>query len=128
MWEPPKTTRSQAASQPWTTSPRRRCTTSRIRSSCGRHTHGGGRSDRFSRKRQGSQGYLSKHTKSLADWQHKHVFRLNNEEPDYDTLTPMEFVGGYLSIMEERIPQIPENARLLKHLLPTVLPLNIRPP
>ena len=51
-----------------------------------------------------------------AKWPNDYIVRLEDDEPQYDTLEVSEFVSGYLSIMEEVITVTPDNAKLLAHL------------
>ena len=51
-----------------------------------------------------------------ADWPDLYVYRLGNPEPTYDSLSLAEFVVGYLSIMEEVTPLLPDNAPMIRHL------------
>ena len=51
-------------------------------------------------------------------WPNDYVIRLDSDEdPSYDTLTETEFVSGYISIITEVTPNIPQNAKLIQHLL-----------
>ena len=53
-----------------------------------------------------------------AKWPNDYVIRLDSdEETTYDSLSETEFVSGYISIMAEVTPNIPQNARLIQHLL-----------
>ena len=53
-----------------------------------------------------------------AKWPNDYVIRLDSDEdPTYDSLTETEFVSGYISIMAEVTPNIPQNAKLIQHLL-----------
>ena len=64
-------------------------------------------------------GFSSKFTKPKnkeAKWPNQYVFRYEDDEPLYDSLEIFEFVSGYLSIMEEVTPMIPQNKKLLAHL------------
>ena len=47
--------------------------------------------------------------KKLAKWPSDYVYRLDDEEPAYDTLSAPEFVSGYLSITLETLPNITDN-------------------
>ena len=42
-----------------------------------------------------------------ADWPDLYVFRIDNPDPTYDSLSLAEFVAGYMSIMEEATPLLP---------------------
>ena len=51
-------------------------------------------------------------------WPNDYVYRLDSDEdPTYDSLSPTEFVSGYISIIAEVTPNIPQNAKLIQHLL-----------
>ena len=45
-----------------------------------------------------------------------YIFRMYDDEPSYDSLTPSEFMSGYMTIIEEALPDIPEVNAALKHI------------
>ena len=72
---------------------------------------------------EGVQGSKSKHglskrsiRKKIAKWPSDYVFRLDDDEPTYDSLSISEFMAGYLSIIEETLPTNPDNATAIKHI------------
>ena len=46
---------------------------------------------------------INKLKKKEAKWPNEYIVRLEDDDPQYDTLEVSEFVSGYLSIMEEVI-------------------------
>ena len=68
-----------------------------------------------SSKKRGFSSKLNK-LKRRAKWPNEYMFRLEDEDPQYDTLETYEFVSGYLSIIEEVTPINEANARLIRHL------------
>ena len=66
--------------------------------------------------RQNKSGYNRKalFRKRLAKWPSDYVFRWNDENPAYDSLTAPEFVSGFMSIIEEVLPIIPQNLQANK--------------
>ena len=68
-----------------------------------------------SSKKRGFSSKINK-VKRRAKWPNEYMFRLEDEDPQYDTLETCEFVSGYLSIIEEVTPVNEANARLIRHL------------
>ena len=60
----------------------------------------------------------SKHIlrKKIAKWPNDYIFRMYDDEPSYDSLTPSEFMSGYMTIIEEALPDIPDVKAALKHI------------
>ena len=54
--------------------------------------------------------------KKVAKWPSDYVFRINDDEPSYDSLSTNEFMAGYLCIIEESLPNTPDNAAAIKHI------------
>ena len=69
-----------------------------------------------SSKKDGTTSKLHKLKNRDAKWPNDYIIRFDDNDPKYDTLNETEFVSGYLSIMEEVTPVIPQNAKLLSHL------------
>ena len=62
---------------------------------------------------------FSKHSirKKLAKWPSDYVYRWSTDEPPtFDSLSVPEFMAGYLSIFEESLPVIAENAPAITHI------------
>ena len=55
-------------------------------------------------------------TQVEADWPDLYVYRIQGNEPTYDSLTMQEFVAGYLSIIEEATTVCQLNVATLKHI------------
>ena len=72
----------------------------------------------------GAQGNKSKtgfnkHSirKKLAKWPSDYIYRWSTDEPPtFDSLSVPEFMAGYLSIIEESLPVIAENAPAIAHI------------
>ena len=69
---------------------------------------------------EGSQGKAGSHKssnrKKLAKWPSDYVFRWDDDEPSYDSLSVSEFMARYLSIIEEPLPVNPDNTPAIKHI------------
>ena len=72
--------------------------------------------DKAHNKGKGSHKSSSRLGPRVAKWPNEYMFRMDDEDPSYDSLTETEFVSGYLSIIEEVTPVTPENKRLLVHI------------
>ena len=68
------------------------------------------------RRAKNGTGKQNSRKHKLAKWPYDYVFRLDDEEPAYDTLSAPEIVAGYLSLTEETLPAIPENRTALGHM------------
>ena len=69
-----------------------------------------------SSNKSGISSKLHKLRKREAKWPNHYMIRFEDNDPQYDTLSETEFVSGYLSIIEEVTPVIPENQKLLTHI------------
>ena len=67
-------------------------------------------------KKSGLVNKYNKIKRKEAKWPYDYIVRMEDDDPQFDTLEVSEFVSGYLSIMEEVVPVTPDNAKLLAHL------------